>query len=113
MINKTIKYKKQEKMKLMKIKQQRKKIKTERKRKKVYSQNGGEINSIMSLKIFASNGFQTLKNISTNFSDNIKNKFTGYTNKLNDLKQSTNNSIFNNISNFKNTFSKRINCLKS
>ena len=111
MINKTIKYKKHEKMKLLKIKQG--KIKTERKRKKVYRQNGGEINSIMSLKIFASNGFQTLKNISTNFSDNIKNKFTGYTNKLNDLKQSTNNSIFNNISNLKNSFSKRINCLTS
>ena len=49
MINKTIKYKKHEKMKLLKIKQG--KIKTERKRKKVYRQNGGEINSIMSLKI--------------------------------------------------------------
>tara|TARA_Y100000389_G_scaffold16234_1_gene14309 strand:- start:1109 stop:1366 length:258 start_codon:yes stop_codon:yes gene_type:complete len=84
MINKSIKYK-----------GKHLKIKTGKKRKKKYSQKGGESSLFMSLKIFANNTNETLKN-----------KFTTYTTGLYEMKKNTQNLFLSKINNFKNRFIK-------
>tara|TARA_B100001758_G_scaffold247292_1_gene264627 strand:- start:3519 stop:3806 length:288 start_codon:yes stop_codon:yes gene_type:complete len=92
--------------KTIKYKTRKTQEKLQRKQKKISSQKGGELNTFMSFKIFAGNMYNKL-------SSTVKNTYNTYNDRLNNIKQSTNNSIFGKISSFKNTFNKRVSCLTS